>query len=72
MPPPRAHGRVGDEADLHLGVRHDDDADVAPLDHRVALSAELALPLAHHLAHLRMPGDDRDGRVDLGLADRAR
>ena len=43
---------VGDEVDLHVGVRRDDGADVAALDHDVALVAELALALAHHLAHL--------------------
>ena len=50
-------------------MRRHDDADVAPLDHRVALLAERALALAHHLAHLLVPRDDRHGRVDLGLAD---
>ena len=51
--------RIGDEVDLHLGVGRDDRADVAALDHGVALAAELALALAHHLAHLRVPRDDR-------------
>ena len=32
---------------------------------------ELALALAHDLAHLGMPGDDRDEPVDLGAADRS-
>ena len=62
--------RVGDEVDLHLGVGRDDGADVAALDHDVALAAELALPLAHHLAHLRVPRDDRHHPVDARLADR--
>ena len=52
-PPRGAHAGVGDEVDLHLGVRRDDGADVAALDHDVALLAERALALAHHLAHLR-------------------
>ena len=60
----RAHPRIGDEPDLELCVRSDDDTDVASLDHRVALLAERALPLAHDLAHLGMAGDDGDGRVD--------
>ena len=50
---------VGDEEHLHLGVRSDDRADVAPLDHDVAVAAELALPLAHHLAHGVMARHDR-------------
>ena len=50
-------------------MRRDDDADVATLDHGVALLAERALPLAHHLAHLGMAGDDRHGGVDHGLPD---
>ena len=58
--------RVGLEVDLHLGVGRDDGADVAALDHDVALVPELALALAHDLAHLGMPGDDRDEPVDLG------
>ena len=56
---PRAHVAVGDEVDLDLGVGRDDGADVAALDHRVALVGELALALAHDLAHLRVPRDDR-------------
>ena len=56
----RADRRVGDEVDLHLGLRRDDRADVAALDHDVALGPELALALAHHLAHLGVAGDDRD------------
>ena len=72
VPPARAHGRVRDEPDLDLRVRDDDDADVAPLDHGVAGAAELPLAPAHDLAHLGMAGDDRDGGVDLGLADAGR
>ena len=72
LPPLRAHLRVGDEVDLHLGVGRDDRADVAALDHGVALRGELALALAHHLAHLRVPRDDRHHPVDARLADRAR
>ena len=69
VPPLGAHLRVGDEPDLEVGVRRHDDADVPSLDHRVALLAEGALALAHHLAHLRVPRDDRDGGVDHRLAD---
>ena len=60
---------IGDEIDLHLGAWRDDRADVAALDHDVPLAAELALPVAHHVAHGRMPRDDRDHPVDPGLAD---
>ena len=70
LPAPRAHRGVGDEVDLHLGLRRDDGADVAALDHDVALGAELALALAHHLAHLRVARDDRHHPVDPHLADR--
>ena len=66
----RAHLGVGDEVDLHLGVGRDDGADVAALDHDVAVAAELALPLAHHLAHLGVPRDDRHHPVDPRLPDR--
>ena len=62
--PPRTLVAVGDEIDLHLGVRRDDRADVASLDHDVAVAPELALPLAHHLAHGRMARDDRNHPVD--------
>ena len=72
VPPLGAHLRVGDEPDLELGVRRDDDADVASLDHGVALLAERALALAHHLADLGVPGDDRDGGVDHRLSDLVR
>ena len=64
--------RVGDEIHLDLGLRRDDGADVAALDHDVALLAELPLPLAHHLAHRRVPRDDRDHPVDPRVADRRR
>ena len=66
----RAHRRVGDEVHLHLGVGRDDRADVASLDDDVAVVAELALALAHHFAHGRMPRDDRHHPVDLRAADR--
>ena len=55
-----AHLRVGDEPDLEVGVRSDDDADVPSLDHGVSLLAEGALALPHHLANLGVAGDDRD------------
>ena len=61
---------VGDEVNLYLGLRCDDGADVAALDDDVALVPERPLPLAHHLAHLRVARDDRDELVDVGLADR--
>ena len=54
----RARTLVGDEVDLHLGVGRDDGADVAALDHGVPLAGELALALAHHVAHLLVAGDD--------------
>ena len=66
----RSNPGVGDEPDLEVGVRCDDDADVPSFDHRVALLAEGALAFAHHLADLGVPGDDRDGRVDHRLSDR--
>ena len=66
----RADRRIGDEVDLHLGLRRHDRADVAALDHDVALGAELALALPHHLAHLVVAGDDRDVLVDPHLPDR--
>ncbi len=66
----RADVGIGLQVDLHLGVGRDDGADVAPLDHDVPLMAELALPLAHHLAHVVVARDDRDHPVDSGLADR--
>ena len=48
----------------------DDGADVAALDHDVALGGELALALAHHLAHLGVARDDRNHPVDAHLPDR--
>ena len=66
----RADVGIGLEIDLHLGARRDDRADVAALDHDVALRGELTLPLAHHLAHLVVARDDRDHPVDARLADR--
>ena len=63
---------VGDEIDLHLGLRCDDGADVAALDHDVAVAAELALPLPHHLAHGRVPRDDGNHSIDALLANRRR
>ena len=71
QPAARAHLRIGLEVDLHRRSRGDDGADVAALDHRIALLAQLALALPHHLAHLGMPGHDRDEPVDLGPADRS-
>ena len=61
---------IGDEIDLHLRVGRDDGADVASLDDDVAVVTELALALAHDLAHLRMARDDRHHPVDLRAADR--
>ena len=61
---------IGDEIHLHLRVGRDDGADVASLDDDVALVTELALALAHHLAHRRVARDDRHHPVDLRAADR--
>ena len=72
VPARRPHLGVGVEPDLELGMRRHDLADVAALDHRVALLGELTLALAHHLAHLLVPRDDGHGRVDLGRADLGR
>ena len=72
LAPRGANRRIGLQVDLHLGVGRDDRADVAALDHDVALMAELALPLAHHLAHLVVARDDRHHAVDARLADRRR
>ena len=71
-PPLRALLAVGDEEHLHLGVGSDDGADVASLDHDVAVAPELPLPLAHHLAHGVMARHDRHHPVDARLADRGR
>ena len=65
-----AHAAVGDEIDLHVRVRADDRADVAPFDDRVAELGQLPLALAHHLAHLRVARDDGHHAVDPGLPDR--
>ena len=64
-----ANLRVGGQPDLEAGLGHDDDSDVTTLDHRVAEPAELPLTLTHHRPHLLVAGDDRDGGIDLGLAD---
>ena len=72
QPPGRAHRAVGVQVDLDRGLRRDDGADVAALDHDVAVVGELLLARAHHLAHGRMARDDRDEAVDVGLADRGR
>jgi hypothetical protein len=61
---------VGDEIDLHGGVRRNDRADIAAFDHDVPYTAELALPVAHDLAHTRIPCDDGNHPVDFGLPDR--
>ena len=42
------------------------------LDHHIAVAPELALPLAHHLAHGVMAGHDGHHPVDAGFADRGR
>src|SRR5512133_3194532 len=65
-----AHRAVGVQVDLHGGLRGDDGADVATLDHDVAVLGELLLARTHHLAHGRVARDDRDEAVDVGLADR--
>ena len=68
--PGGADALVRDEVDLDLSLRRDDRADVAALDHDVALRPERALALSHHLAHVVVAGDDRDELVDVRLADR--
>ena len=70
--PRGADALVRDEVDLHLCLGRDDRADVAALDHDVALAPERALPLAHHLAHVVVARDDGDELVDVRLADRGR
>ena len=40
-----------------LGARHDDAANVTALNHRVAEGGQLALALAHQLAHLGLARD---------------
>ena len=70
LPAQSANARVGLEIDLHLGLGGDDGADVPAFDHDVAIGAELALALAHHLAHLGVPRDHRHHAVDPNLADR--
>src|SRR5439155_20545624 len=56
--------------DLHRGVRSDAGADVAALDHDVAVLGQLALTITHHIANLGMAGDDGDEPVDLRPPDR--
>ena len=63
---------VRHEVNLYLSLRCHDRADVTPFDDDVALAPERALALSHHLAHLRVPRDDRDELVDVRLADRRR
>src|SRR5215216_801966 len=70
LPALGADVRIGVEVDLHAGVRRDDRADVAALDHGVAEVGELALPAAHDEAHFGVPRDDRDEAVDLRLTYR--
>jgi hypothetical protein len=64
-----ALGCVRDEVDLHVGVRADDGADVAALDDGIAMGAELALALPHHLPDLGVARDRGDDAVDPGLPD---
>src|SRR6476469_3674308 len=66
----RAHGTIGVQVDLHRSLRGDHGADVAALDHDVAIVGELLLARAHHLAHVLVARDDRDEAVDVGLANR--
>ena len=67
--PPRALVLVGEQKHLHLRSGRDDRADVASLDHGVTTDGERALPLAHDLAHLRMPRHGGNEPVDLGVPD---
>jgi hypothetical protein len=55
----RALALVRNEEHLHLCGRCDHAADVPPLDHRVARSAEQALAFTHDLAHFGMSSDHR-------------
>ena len=60
---------VRDQVDLHVGIRADDGADVAALDDGIAVGAELALALPHHLADPSVTRDRGDDAVDPRLAD---
>src|SRR5206468_12202294 len=70
LAPLLAHLPFGDQVDLDVRVRADDGADVPAFDDGVAELGQLALPLAHHLAHLRVAGDDGNHAVDARLANR--
>ncbi len=70
-----AHLRVGDDKNLHIGIRADHGPDVAPVEHGAGRRAcELALKADQHLAH---GGDRRHHgsgfadplRLQLGIAE---
>src|SRR5690606_13547913 len=60
------------QVDLDLGAGGDDGADVAALDHDVAVADDLPLQVDEALADLGHRRDGGDGRGDLVLADRPR
>ena len=71
--PPRALGLVGDEEDLHLGLRRDDRADVAALDDGVpdrSPSARCRSRITSRTSGCRATNGHEP--VDLGAADRGR
>ena len=64
------HLGVGGQVHLELGVREDDGADVAALEHSaVARRHPLPLPANHLRPHRRVGGHDAHGPADLGPAD---
>src|SRR5262245_7584162 len=68
----RPHAPVSREVDLHVRARRNDRADVAALHDCVGLGGELPLPLAHHLADLRMARHNGHRAVGARMADRRR
>ena len=71
--PARALVLVGEQEDLHLGVRVRRRVPMSrPSITESPPSGERALPLAHDLAHLGMARDRRHEAVDLGVSDRSR
>src|ERR1700674_625092 len=57
---------VGDDEDLHIGVRADHGTDIAAIEHRAGrIRRKLPLKIQQNLAHLRNRRDHRGGLADL-------
>jgi hypothetical protein len=70
LAPGRPHVLRGGQVDLQLGLREDDRADVAALDHAAAvLLGPLSLAVAQLGPHPRVGGHDADGARDLRTTD---